>query len=308
MSRSISQMSRASSAGLSERLGSLGLTLDNTSVYSESGLPQSPSARSIASSRPPPSQSGYSKSGYPPRGPQSPINTPPSNSPTPGSGPGNPQRGSDFASNGSPSPFSGASPANPSNNGPTNERSAPPQAPPKPTQPEASAERKPTPSGPTRNEPTPAPAAPRGGSPPSSQDRPRTTEGPNAMPGMMHKPTIKLPSPPSSVRSPQTPALTSSLTQGAANGPARFQNASTSSNGSYKLAGSGYGPTGGNGGNGGYSSGPGQDKVMDIKVFTRPGSGGGSDDGMDHIGTAYGNSRVPSRGFGSVSRNVKVST
>ena len=93
MSRAGSLMSRASSQGLSERLGSLGLTLDGTSVYSESGVPQSPSARSIASSRPPPSLGGYSKGPPPPGLPQGPPGPSPNSSPAPGGGAGGAPRG-----------------------------------------------------------------------------------------------------------------------------------------------------------------------------------------------------------------------
>ncbi len=328
MSRSISQMSRASSAGLSERLGSLGLTLDNTSVYSESGLPQSPSARSIASSRPPPSQSGYSKSGYPPRGPQSPIN-PPASSPPAGNGAGNAPRNTEYTPNGSP--FSGQSPNNAPNNertspnaAPNNERTSPsqggsPQAgatQTKPMQSSGSGDRNALPAGAPRDEPTRASSGSRGGSPTGSGDRPRTAESPNAMPGMMHKPTIKLPSPASSVHSPQTPSLGKNLlSQGPINGPSRSASQTgPASNGSYKLAGSGYtppgqagngyGPTGESAGPGGYGPGSAGNNVMDIKVLTRPGgSAGHPNDGMDHIGSS--NSRVPSRGYGSVSRNVQ---
>lgn len=305
MSRAGSLMSRASSQGLSERLGSLGLTLDNTSQYSESYAPQSPSARSIASSKPPPSQSGFSgkpsgpPSSRPPiRAPQGSPGNSPSNSPIPGGGQGNGPRGGNSNAN---TPFT---------------RDTPDEAP--QGRPGGSPPAQRSPSGPNRNNgparqpdtgrnetSSPGNQAPaqRDATPASSQDRPRSSNapksGPNSMPGMMHTPTIDLPSPAANGR--QQPTPTSGLANGMGSGPVRTSfKGGPGSQGSYSLAGSGVGsqgrgnvgaPTGAGAGTGTGGYGPGgygDANKMDIKILTR-GAGGGGDGGMGNIGSGLTN-------------------
>ncbi|KAK9832463.1 hypothetical protein WJX74_010973 [Apatococcus lobatus] len=335
MSRAGSLMSRASSQGLSDRLGSLGLTLDNTSVYSESYAPQSPSARSIASSKPPPSQSGYSgkPSGPPSRGPpiRAPQSSPgnsPATSPLPGGGQGDGPRGTDRNAN---APFTrdtpddspqarpnGSPPAQRPPSGFGNRSNAPSETG------RSDAGRNDVPSGPNNAANGQGPRQ-QNQAPASSQDMPRTSEnapksGPNDMPGMMHTPAIDLPSPNTQGRQqpPPTSGMGNGLTSGTSNGPARTSyKQGPGSMGSYSLAGSGVGSqgrgsmggapaaeTGGYGASSGYGAangggyGAGEASKMDIKILTR-GAGGGGDDGMGFIGSGLNNSR-------GVNRSVKT--